>query len=149
MSRFDQSYFDSSTFDGEEAEPVLRKKKMTSLQLDDVLGFVRLLQGAATENQVKLLAKQYDPSLTSTKLGADSETASTSHATATNSQIATTALFTTAENKKQQLYTDASNWCDQMVSALGKETPEGKAIRAIRTNLSGRGPNKPPATPTP
>jgi hypothetical protein len=143
---FDEGFFDEEP----PVPPYGKEKKVTNLQLDDVLGFIRLLQGAATEYSAKLTAKQYTQgTAVSTQMDTDADNASKAHATAKSSDDATKALYAAADEKKQKLYTAGSNWCDQMASALGKETADGKAILAIRANLQGRGPNKPKTPGTP
>jgi len=82
-------------------------------------------------------------------LGSAAATASESHAAAKTSEIATKAAFALADGQKNDIYDVASNWCDLMATTLGKKTPEGKAILAIRANLKGNGPNKPSTPPTP
>ena len=143
---FDLDNLDEGFFDEDDA-PQERRKKVTNLQKDDVMGFIKLLQGVATEYAPQLAAKQYDPAATSLALEGQMKTTTEAFATATASDIATQALYATADGKKQDLYTAGSNWCDVMANTLGKETPEGKAILAIRANLKST-PRK-PKTPTP
>jgi len=44
----DETNFDEGSFDEDSPALPLERKRVTSLQLDDVLGFVRLLQGVAS-----------------------------------------------------------------------------------------------------
>ncbi len=62
-----------------------------------------------------------------------------------------TRLVGVAEAAKQEFYSDLSNWCDLMATTLGKTTPAGKRMLAIRADLRGTGPRapKPPTEPKP
>jgi len=123
--------------------------KMTNLQIDDVLGFGTLLRAAANEHKAALIAKEADP----TARIASSDTAGTAlgaaKAVAKTAQMDATAKVKTAEDLKQGYYDSLSSWTDMMAGALGKTTPAGKSILAIRANLSGSGPQTPPTPPPP
>lgn len=122
---------------------------MANLQIDDVLGFGVLLRGAATEYKTKLLAAKspHDPTTMITDTAAEGEAVGKKKAEAKTAADEAERLTGVAEDAKSVLYTGLSSWCDQMAGTLGKTTPEGKRILAIRANLKGRGPNPPPTTP--
>jgi hypothetical protein len=100
-----------------------------------------LLQGAAVQYKAKMVANDYDPTNRAAAVATSTDTLTGSKNSAANAQIEATRLTGIAEKQKQTLYTELSSWCDTMAGAVGKTTPEGKAILAIRANLSGRGPN--------
>ena len=112
-------------------------KKMTNLQIDDVLGFGALLRAAATEHKDDMIAKKYDPTDKIASTEADALTLTTAKAQAKSAQMAADEKVTAAETLKQNLYTELSTWCDTMAGALGKTKPKGRAILAIRSKLSG------------
>jgi hypothetical protein len=129
--------------------PKTKYTKMTSLQIDDVLGFGELLRAAATENKTDLIAAKYDPTDRIASTDADGQDLGTAKTQAKTAQLAADQKATDAEALKQSYYTDLSSFCDTMAGALGKTTPKGKAILAIRANLKGTGPKKPKTPPTP
>lgn len=110
---------------------------MTNLQIDDVLGFAKLLQAAAAQYKDKMA--DYDPTNTSTTIGQKVESLTKDQSDAKQAHIEATRLTGVAEDNKQALYEKCSSWCEQMAGAVGKATPEGKAILAIRANLTGTG----------
>jgi hypothetical protein len=131
--------------------PQPKVKKMTNLQIDDVLGLGELLRGAATEYKDKLLAAEnpHDPTAMLASSSAGSTALGKKKAAAKAAEDAATKLIGEAEAAKQDYYDKHSNWCDLMASTLGKTTPEGKRILSIRANLKGRGPNKAAPAPAP
>jgi len=120
---------------------------MTNLQIDDVLGFGSLLRAAATEKSAALVTAGFDPATRIASSTTDGTALSNAKAQAKTAQDAATAKVKTAEDLKQAYYDTQSSWCDAMAGALGKTTPEGKAILAIRANLKGTGPQTPPTPP--
>lgn len=145
-ARFNQSYFNQARFvTGEETQQ--RKRRMTNLQIDDVLGFGNLLRAAANEHKAKMVANDYDPTARIASTATTSGTLGDKKLQAKTSQIEATRKVEEAENLKQSYYEDLSSWCETMAGAVGKGTPEGKAILAIRANLKSRGANTPPPTP--
>ena len=148
-ARFGQCCFNEAHF-VVAAEPAIHRKKMTNLQIDDVLGFGVLLRGAATEYKAKLLGAKspHDPTPMITDTAAAGEELGRQKAAAKTATDTAKRLNDTAEGAKNDQYSVLSNWCDQMAGTLGKTTPEGKRILAIRANLKGRGPNPtPPPSP--
>ena len=122
---------------------------MTNLQIDDVLGFGNLLRAAASEHKAKMVANDYDPTAKIASTNTTSGTLSDKKTQAKTAQIEATRKVHEAEDLKQSYYEDLSSWCETMAGAVGKGTPEGKAILAIRARLSGRGANVPAPTPPP
>ncbi|MBI5684526.1 MAG: hypothetical protein HZC54_05570 [Verrucomicrobia bacterium] len=120
---------------------------MTNLQIDDVLGFGNLLRAAANEHKAKMVANDYDPTAKIASTTTTGNTLGDKKAQAKSAQIEATRKVDEAESLKQSYYDDLSSWCETMAGAVGKSTPEGKAILAIRANLKGRGPNTPAPTP--
>ena len=130
-------------------DPKRRRVKMTKLQIDDVLGFGSLLRAAATEHKAALIAKEYDPTAKIASTATASGALSDSKAQAKTAHIAAEAKTKVTEDLKQAYYDSLTSWCDMLAGTLGKSTPEGKAILAIRANLTGTGPQTPATPPTP
>ena len=124
---------------------------MTKLQIDDVLGFANLLRGAATEYKDKLLAAEnpHDPTATIASTITAGDDLGQKKAAAKIAVDAGIAANAVAENAKQAIYDALNNWCDLMAATLGKATPEGKRILAIRANLDPRPRKKATTTPAP
>ena len=129
--------------------PPTKHNKMTNLQIDDVIGFGELLRAAANENKADLITAKYDPTDKIASTDADAADLNTAKAQAKTAQLAANDKVAAAETLKQSYYSNLSSWCDAMAGALGKATPKGKSILAIRANLKGTGPKKPPTPPTP
>lgn len=131
--------------------PPTKHIKMTNLQIDDVIGFGELLRAAANENKTALIAADYDPTAKIAATDADATELNTAKAQAKTAQLAATQKVADADALKQDYYASLSSWCDAMAGALGKTTPKGKAILALRANLKGTGPKAPkaPKPPTP
>ena len=115
---------------------------MTSLQIDDVLGFGELLRGAATEYKTKLMAAKnpHDPTTMITDTTASGKDVGEKKAEAKVAVDEGIRLNGIAEDVKNALYSDLSNWCNLMANTLGQQSVEGKRILAIRVNLKGTGP---------
>ena len=149
---WDDSDPDALTWDEEsplavwDAAPQPQKTKMKSLQIDDVLGFGELLRAAANEYKTKLVANDYDPTAKITSTAADGTALGTAKAQTKIARDAAEAKTAATDTLKSDYYDALSSWCDTMAGALGKTTPEGKAVLAIRASLKGSGP-KPPKTP--
>ena len=126
-----------------------RKANTVKLQVDDVLGFGVLLRAAANEYKTKLIAEDYDPTAKIASTAADAAALGTAKAQTKIARDAAEKMTADTDALKSDHYASLSSFCDAMAGALGKTTPEGKAILAIRANLSGTGPKppKPPKTP--
>ena len=125
---------------------------MKSLQIDDVLGFGSLLRAAASEYKTKLVANDYDPTAKIASTASDGTALGTAKAQTKVARDAAEAKTAATDALKSDYYDTLTSWCDTMAGALGKTTAEGKAVLAIRANLSGTGPRAPktpPAPPTP
>lgn len=114
-----------------------KHKHMTNLQIDDVLGFGALLRAAAVERKNDLLAEKYDPTDKIASTEADALTLTTAETQAKAAKLVSDDKAAAAEKLKQKLYTELSTWCDAMAGSLGKTTPKGKAMLAIRSKLTG------------
>ena len=126
-----------------------KKKRMTNLQIDDVLGFGALLRAAANEHKAQLIAKEYDPTAKIAATNTQATALGDAKAQAKTAEMTASVKVKAAEDLKQTHYDALSSWTDMMAGTLGKTTPEGKAILAIRANLKGSGPHTPPAPPAP
>lgn len=129
--------------------PANRRKKMTKLQYDDVLGFGTLLRGVAAEYKDKLLAAEnpHDPTAMIASTAEAAEAVGKKRSAAKTAEDEAIRLTGVAENAKQDHYASLNNWCNLMAATLGKDTPEGKRILGIRANLDPR-PRKATTTPT-
>ena len=131
-----------------DSAPKPQTSKMKSLQIDDVLGFGELLRAAANEYKTNLVANDYDPTAKIASTDADGTALGTAKAQTKIARDAAETKTAATDALKSDYYDKLSSWCDAMAGALGKTTPEGKAVLAIRANLKGTGP-KPPKPPKP
>ena len=131
-----------------DSAPQPQKRTMKSLQIDDVLGFGELLRAAANEYKTKLVANDYDPTAKIASTDAAGTALGTAKAQTKIARDAAETKTAATDALKSDYYDKLSSWCDAMAGALGKTTPEGKAVLAIRANLKGTGP-KPPKPPKP
>ena len=122
---------------------------MKSLQIDDVLGFGSLLRAAASEYKTKLVANDYDPTAKIASTASDGTALGTAKAQTKIARDAAEAKTAATDALKSDYYDTLTSWCDTMAGALGKTTAEGKAVLAIRANLSGTGPSAPKTPPAP
>ena len=125
------------------------KPKMKGLQIDDVLGFGELLRAAANEYKTKLMANDYDPTAKIAATDADGNALGTAKTQTKVARAAAEKMTADTDALKSDYYDALSSWCDTMAGALGKTTPEGKAVLAIRSSLKGSGPKTPKTPPAP
>ena len=134
----------------EEPPAKIRIKRMTHLQYDDLLGFGGLLRGAANQYKVQLMAavNPHDPTAMIASTITAGEAVGKQRSDAKIAMDEAVRLTAIAETGKQELYASLNNWCNLLASTLGKESPEGKRILAIRATLNPRPSKKTkPVTP--